>query len=254
MNQLKPADSDKRSQPLFFIGTSGWTYDHWNGRFYPNDLPKSHWFDYYASQFSSVEINATFYRNFKDQTYLKWKERVPQGFGYVLKAPRLITHRKFLLDVNELVRAFYRSCTLLEDKFELILLQVAPQTPCDLERLHQALIAFPDPGKVAVEFRRPEWFSQDTLAMLHSLGAVICNVDSPRQALTSHLTSNKAYIRLHGRKHWYSYNYTDGELKEIAHLARQLAHKGASRIYIFFNNDFEGYAPANALSLKRMLT
>jgi uncharacterized protein YecE (DUF72 family) len=247
-------DSSSLPHPVFFIGTSGWTYDHWKGRFYPNELPKSHWFDYYASQFSSVEINATFYRTFKEQTYMKWKERAPLGFGYVLKAPRLITHRKFLVDVEELEQSFYNSCTLLEDKFELILLQVAPQTPYDLPRLRNALLAFPDPGKVAVEFRQPEWYSPDTLSMLESIGVAICNVDSPRQAITGHLTSDKAYIRLHGRKHWYSYNYSDDELKGIASLARQLTQQGATRVYIYFNNDFEGYAPANALALKCMLT
>ena len=246
--------SQTLSKPVYMIGTSGWSYDHWKSRFYPGDLPKSHWLDYYASQFSSVEINATFYRTFKDQTYEKWRQRAPQGFGYVLKAPRPITHRKYLVEVDELERAFYHSCSLLEDKFELILLQVAPQMPYDLPRLRKALSAFPDPGKVAVEFRRPEWFSPETLDMLHSLGAVLCNVDSPRQELTGHLTSDKAYIRLHGRNQWYSHNYSGDELKEIARLARQLVRQGATRVYIFFNNDFEGYAPANALALKAMLT
>ncbi len=172
----------------------------------------------------------------------------------MLKAPRLITHRKYLVEVEELVRAFYQSCTLLGDKFELILLQVAPQTPYDLLRLRNALLAFPDPRKVAVEFRRSEWFSPDILTLLQSVGATMCNVDSPRQKITAHLTSDKAYIRLHGRKHWYSYNYTDDELKEIADLARQLVKQGATKVYIFFNNDFEGFAPANALALKNMLT
>jgi uncharacterized protein YecE (DUF72 family) len=247
----KATSSD--NPPPFYIGTSGWTYDHWKGLFYPEKLAKSRWFDYYATQFSSVEVNATFYRTFKDQTYLKWKQRAPEGFGYVLKAPRLITHRKFLLDVEEFIQAFYRSCTLLEDKFKLTLLQVAPQTPYDLPRLKTALQAFPDPSKVAVEFRRDEWLNPDTLDLLQSLGAVMCNVDSPRQKLTDYLTSDRAYLRMHGRKHWYSYNYSTDELKEIANLARELVHRGAKRVYIFFNNDFEGYAPANALALKNML-
>jgi uncharacterized protein YecE (DUF72 family) len=237
----------------YYIGTSGWTYDHWKGRFYPENLAKTRWFDYYATQFSSVEVNATFYRTFKDQTYLKWKQRAPANFVYVLKAPRLITHRKFLLDAGDLIQAFYRSCSLLEDKFELILLQVAPQTPFDLPRLKTALQAFPDPAKVAVEFRRDEWLNQDTLDMLQSLGTVMCNVDSPRQKLTGYLTSDRAYLRMHGRTHWYSYNYSMDELAEIANLSRDLVHRGAKRVYIFFNNDFEGYAPANALALKDLL-
>lgn len=239
--------------PHYFIGTSGWTYDHWKGCFYPDNLPKKRWLEYYATQFLCVEINATFYRFFKDQTYINWKQRAPQDFGYVLKAPRLVTHRKYLLDAEENIQAFYQSCSLLDEKFEMILLQVAPNMPYDLERLRNALVAFPDPGKVAVEFRRSEWLNPHTIDMLGSVGATICNVDSPKQKLTDYLTSERTYLRLHGRKRWYSYNYSQDELKEIAKLARYLTRKGAKRVYIFFNNDFEGYAPANALLLRRLL-
>jgi len=239
--------------PIFCVGTSGWIYDHWKGCFYPEGLPKSRWFDFYSSHFPAVEVNATFYRTFKDQTYLNWRKRAPQNFAYVLKAPRLITHRKLLLDVKEDIKAFYRSCTLLEDRFEMILLQVAPGTPYDLDRLKEALLAFPDPSRVAVEFRHPHWLNPEVEALLRAVGVAYCNVDSPRQKLTDTLTSDRAYLRLHGRKHWYSYNYSTGELNEIADLARKLADRGASRVYVFFNNDFEGYAPANALILLKRL-
>jgi len=237
----------------FFVGTSGWTYDHWKGLFYPENLPKKRWFDYYASQFSAVEVNATFYRTFKDQTFHNWRERAPQGFGYVLKAPQLITHRKYLLDVDDNIHAFYQSCSLLQRKFEMILLQVAPNMPYDLKRLEKALSSFPDPARVAVEYRRPEWLNQDTMQLLREVGATICNVDSPQQQLSDYLTSDKAYLRLHGRKHWYSYNYPIDELREIAQLAQRLVQRGANRVYIFFNNDFEAYAPANALTLLELL-
>jgi uncharacterized protein YecE (DUF72 family) len=253
VNNQRPSTVSSTNPVPFFVGTSGWTYDHWKGRFYPDKLAKKAWFDYYASQFSSVEVNATFYRTFKDQTYHNWRQRAPQGFGYVLKAPQLITHRKYLLDVEENIQAFYHSCLLLESKFEMILLQVAPNTTYDLERMKKALLAFPDPSRVAVEFRREEWLNQDTMSMLRSVGATVCNVDSPQQKLTDHITSNRAYLRLHGRRHWYAYNYSEDELSEIADLARVLTQRGASRVYIFFNNDFEGYAPANALALQGML-
>jgi uncharacterized protein YecE (DUF72 family) len=218
----------------------------------PGSAKKS-WFDYYAREFQAVEVNATFYRTFKDQTYHNWRERAPQGFGYVLKAPQLITHRKYLIDVGADIRAFYHSCSLLQDKFEMILLQVAPNMPYDLKRLQTALSAFPDPARVAVEFRRPEWRSPETMSLLRTLGTTICNVDSPQQRLTDELTSHWAYLRLHGRNRWYAYNYSGDELMEIAMLARNLVNKGANRVYIFFNNDFEGYAPANAIALQEML-
>jgi uncharacterized protein YecE (DUF72 family) len=240
-------------QPLFFVGTSGWTYEHWKGCFYPADLPKRRWFDYYRREFQAVEINATFYRSFTDQTFNNWRQRAPQGFAYVLKAPQLITHRKYLLDVDEDIRTFYQSCSLLQDKFWMILLQVAPNMPYDLERLQGALSAFPDPCRVAVEFRRPEWLNPDTMSLLRNVGATFCNVDSPQQRITGNLTSDRAYLRLHGRNHWYAYNYSEEELREIANLARNLTHSGAKRVYIFFNNDFEGYAPSNAMRLRDLL-
>ncbi len=249
-------DSTEPTPPgarVFYIGTSGWIYNHWKGRFYPQNLPQKRWFDYYAGKFSVVEVNATFYGTFKDQTYNNWRERAPQGFGYVLKAPRLITHRKYLLGVEEDIRTFYCSCSLLEDNFQLILLQVAPNTPYDPPRLRRALSAFPDQSRVAVEFRRDEWFNLETLGLLQEVGAVICNVDSPRHKLADNLTSSRAYLRLHGRNNWYAYNYSNAELAEIADLAHSLVNKGAKQVYIFFNNDFEGYAPANAMTLQGML-
>ena len=241
------------SQATLFVGTSGWTYDDWKGCFYPKGLPKSRWFDYYSSRFPAVEINATFYRAFKDQTYLKWRERAPQDFGYVLKAPKNITHRKYLVDVEADVQVFIQSAALLEDKLEMILLQVAPGTPYDLERLQKALLAFNEPTQVAVEFRDPRWFTDEVADLLKAVGATFCNPDSPRQKLTDILTSNRAYLRLHGREHWYSYNYSHEELIEIAKVAREMTRRGANRVYIFFNNDFEGYAPANALALLDIL-
>lgn len=241
------------NQPVFFIGTSGWVYEHWKGIFYPEDLPKSRWFEYYTSRFSAVEINATFYRTFKEQTYEKWRQSAPQGFGYVLKAPRIITHRRYLLDVADTIKSFCKTSALLGDKLEMILLQVAPGTPFDLDRLQDALEAFPNPEKVTVEFRHTRWYVPEVHQLLEGCGAVFCNVDSPRQRITDILTSDKAYLRLHGRRRWYSDNYSNEDLKEIADLVWNLVRRGAKRVYIFFNNDFHGYAPANALTLSDLI-
>jgi uncharacterized protein YecE (DUF72 family) len=253
MMMQEGTDPSSRDARFFLVGTSGWTYAHWKGRFYPQDLPQKRWFEYYSGKFSAVEVNATFYRTFKDQTYQNWRERAPQGFGYVLKAPQLITHCKYLLGVEEDIRIFYRSCSLLEDKFEMILLQVAPNMPYDPARLRKALSAFPDPGRVAVEFRRDEWLNQGTLDLLREMGVTICNVDSPGHKLADSLTSSRAYLRLHGRRNWYTYNYSYDELAVIANLAHSLVNKGVRQVYIFFNNDYEGYAPANAMTLQDIL-
>ncbi len=242
-----------KAKAQFLIGTSGWTYPDWERVFYPEDWPKSRWLEYYATRFSTVEVNATFYRTFKDQTYRRWHERVPKNFHYVLKAPRVITHHKHLKGTEEEIKNFWRSAALLEDKLGLILLQLAPSTPYDPERLKQALRTFGDPGKVAVEFRHKKWLTDETRELLNEIGSVFCAVDSPKSKLVDWITSEVAYFRLHGREQWYAYDYSLQELREIAILAKRMEKLGAQKIYIFFNNDFNGYAPRNALTLLEML-
>ena len=238
----------------FLVGTSGWTYPQWKGLFYPEGWPQSRWFEYYITKFATVEVNATFYRWFKDPTYHKWRARAPAGFRYVLKAPKLITHRKYLKDVREQIGDFCRSAALLEDRLGLILLQLAPNMPHDLDLLRSALLEFDDPRKIAVEFRHQQWFVDETRNLLEELGSVFCTADSPKTKLMNWVTSEVAYIRLHGRRRWYAHDYSRRELAEIADLAREMVTAGAKTIYIFFNNDSEGNAPKNALTLQEMLT
>jgi uncharacterized protein YecE (DUF72 family) len=242
-----------KDRASFLVGTSGWTYEHWKGRFYPDGLAKRAWLDYYLSLFPAVEINATFYGFFKDQTYMNWRERASRGFKYVLKAPRLITHRKYLLDVEEDIHQFWRSASLLGDKLGLVLLQIAPDMPYDPLRLRRAIQAFGNPRQVAVEFRREDWYNADIRALLEETGAVFCDAESPRFQLSGWVTSTSGYIRLHGRAHWYAYNYSDEELLEIASKVHRMEANGAEQVFVFFNNDYEAYAPANALKLIDML-
>ncbi|MFQ5584276.1 MAG: DUF72 domain-containing protein, partial [Calditrichia bacterium] len=188
-----------------------------------------------------------------DQTYHNWQEKAPEGFRYVLKAPRIVTHRKYLKDANGDIRQFWRSVNLLREKFGLILLQLAPATPYEPDRLKHALQTFADPSKIAVEFRKDVWFTDEIKNLLEQLSSVFCNADSPKTSLNDWLTSGTAYLRLHGRKKWYAYNYSNEELKEIAQLAIEYSGRGVKQVYIFFNNDFEGYAVKNAITLKEML-
>jgi len=239
--------------PQFHIGTSGWSYDDWAGIFYPAGLSKTHWFDYYTRYFACVEINATFYQRFKDKTYEKWREQAPDGFLYVIKASRWITHRKFLLETREEIEECYRSASLLQEHFGLILLQLHPKTPYDPQRLRMALQSFGDPGKVAVEFRNEMWYKQEVRTMLENLGAVFCASDAPHLPLIDWVTSEKAYIRMHGRTGWYRYNYSADELAQVAEMAQKMSLRGAREIYIFFNNDYQGNAINNARTLKDML-
>jgi uncharacterized protein YecE (DUF72 family) len=235
------------------VGTSGWSCDHWKGVFYPEQLAKSRWFDFYAEQFNSVEVNATFYRSFKDSTYERWRERAPEGFRYVLKVPRLISHRHRLHDVAELITEFNRSAQLLDNTLGLLLLQLPPNLPYQPERLDAALAAFATPSLVAVEFRDERWLTEEIFSLLKKRGANYCNPDYPHHELTATLTGDTGYLRLHGRREWYADNYTEEELSSIAETARKLRQQGAKEVYIFFNNDYAGYAPHNASALSQRL-
>jgi len=190
---------DKKSVQ-FFIGTSGWSYDGWRGDFYPGGLPKARWFDFYAQHFNAVEVNATFYRTFKDETYRKWRDQALAGFRYALKAPRLITHRKMLMDVSDEIRIFAESAHILGETLGMILMQLAPGMPLDLPRLRAALSAFLDTSEVAVEFRHERWDSAETINLLREMRATWVCADSPKNPLRERLTGKNAYVRLHGRR------------------------------------------------------
>ncbi len=237
----------------FLIGTSGWTYDEWVGKFYPKKCPRTAWLQYYAQQFDTVELNATFYRNFQKATYQHWYITVPENFRYVIKISRLITHRKYLLNVQDLIHQAENDACILKEKLGLILLQLPPSLPYDLDRLAAALNAFKDPTRVVVEFRNQQWFTEDTRRLLEHFKAVFCNVDAPRFRINNWLTSDIGFIRLHGRKLMYQHNYTQLQLQEIAEHAKLLEAKGAKEIYIFFNNTYEAHAPQNAKTLSALL-
>lgn len=240
-------------KPTYIIGASGWSYSDWRGTFYPKDLAQKNWFQYYAAQFSAVEMNATFYRFFDKKIYKKWREQAPAGFHYMLKVHRLITHIKHLIDSRTLIKKFCRSAKILDDKLGLILLQLPPSMKYDLARLKKAINFFDDPKKLVIEFRDPKWLTSETKQLLTELGCIYCCADSPKIKLTDWVTSNIAYIRLHGRKEWYDYDYSKRELKQIAEFAKRLNKKGAKTIYIFFNNDYKAYAINNALYLRELL-
>lgn len=151
------------------------------------------------------------------------------------------------------IKTFEHSASLLEDKLGLILLQLAPGTPYDFHRLRTAFLAFNDPQKIAVEFRHTRWLTEETFSLLREFGVTFCNPDSPRNPLSDYVTSPYGYLRLHGRKHWYSHDYSTEELNELAKIIINMSTRGAETIYVFFNNDFKGFAPKNALTLRAIL-
>lgn len=236
----------------YLVGTSGWNYDSWKGVFYPEELPRKKWLNYYSQKFPAVEVNATFYREFRDSTYLKWRDTVLEDFYFVLKAPKVITHRYYLKNSSEIIKRFSKATSNLGNKFGLILLQLAPNTPYNIELLAEALLSFAEPKKVAVEFRNEKWETDEVKELLREIGAIYCMVDSPKTRLVPCFTSEIGYIRLHGKKRWYNYDYSDRELEEIAEIAKSGIDYGCKQVFIFFNNDVNAYAPRNANRILEM--
>lgn len=236
-----------------YIGTSGWTYEHWKDLFYPEGLARSRWFEHYSTCFPAVEVNATFYRSFKEQTFQKWRDKAPSGFKYVLKVPRLVTHRKYLKDVDETIGQFVRVSAVMGDTLGAFLLQLAPGMPFEPDRLRRALRAFPQPDRVAVEFRHQRWFTDEIRELLSEIGAIFCIVDSPMLQVRDWVTSSVVYFRMHGRSRWYAHNYSPAELSEVAQRILALESRSVDTVYVFFNNDYQGYAPRNAALLMDIL-
>ena len=238
----------------YFIGTSGWTYDSWRGRFYPKQLAKSKWLEYYTQIFNTVEINATFYRAFERPTFKKWYDQAPKNFKYIVKVPRYISHMKMLKDSEHSIARFEKSAHWLKEKLGLMLLQLPHRAKYNLERMHHILETFKNPHELVVEIRNERWLTEEFHQLLKSYKTIFCSVDSPEMSPIDWLTAKKAYIRLHGHRFWYNDQYTSRELKNIAEFAKKLSERGAKEIYIYFNNDYFAYAPKNALALRELLS
>lgn len=125
--------------------------------------------------------------------------------------------------------------------------------PYDLPRLEKALLSFDNPKKIVVEFRNEKWLTPETKQLFTKLGCIFCIADSPKSKMVAWVTANTAYIRLHGKKQWFNYNYKKSELDEIAQFVKKLTKMGAKKVYILFNNDYYAYAIKNAVYLNKIL-
>ena len=229
-------------------------YDHWRGNFYTEGIAKNRWFEYYFGQFDAVELNVTFYRLPKTETFRKWKESTPEDFVFALKGSRYISHIKHLSDVSESAERFFESALELGKKLKVVLWQFPPQFGKDIERLGRFLdILEPYRVRNAFEFRHESWLSKETDGLLKKYKYCYCMADWPEFLKEVTLTTTYAYIRRHGHGGSYDTNYSDEELKKDKKLIQSLNMKGVKDVYIFFNNDYRGYAPKNALTLKKLL-
>jgi len=234
------------------IGTSGWYYNHWSGLFYPANLPKTRWFQYYAEHFDSVEVNNTFHQLPKQESVKKWYAQAPKNFIYTVKANRYITHIKRLKNASDALERFFETVDLLKQKLGPVLYQLPPSLQKDLDLLGGFIRLLPKNRIAVFEFRHKSWYSDDTFELLNKFNVGFCVHDMPSKQSPRINTGNIIYIRFHGSTEKYSGNYTKSTLKDWVHWLKE-QNKKARRIYIYFNNDFNAFAVENAKQIKEQI-
>jgi uncharacterized protein YecE (DUF72 family) len=239
------------------IGTSGWNYPHWSGIFYPRNLKPPAWFQYYAQFFDTVEVNNTFYRLPNPEVFVRWGKEAPSGFCFALKASRFITHVKRLVEPEKSGAEFLRRAARLRGKLGPLLFQMPPTGRANSERLsffleylrHQTIL----PGaQLTFEFRERSWLAPEILATLERTNVALCLADWPDLLVDGPITADFVYIRRHGATGRYAGSYPRASLRREADRIRGWLGEGRS-VYVYFNNDANGHAVANALTLKELL-
>ena len=179
-----------------FIGTSGFDYREWKPSFYPADLPRKQFLQYYATRFRSVELNNTFYQMPNAAKIASWSAATPEHFRFALKAPRRITHSERLKIPSEALSYFVQTASGLKQRLGALLFQLPPFFKCDNERLSSFLEALPRDIPAAFEFRHESWFTDETYKILEGDAAALCINDSDEKTTPIRLTSRFAYLRL----------------------------------------------------------
>lgn len=236
------------------IGTSGWSYKHWKGRFYPEDLPVSRWLDFFVQHFHTVEVNNSYYRWPSDAAFTSWQERLPDGFLMTIKAPRPLTHYKRLNEPDEWIDRIAHSLGLLQKKFAIFLVQLPHNFAVNNERLAYFLEHLPRWIRTTVEFRHPSWNTEETFAILERYGAAYCVMSGPGLPCILRATAPFVYVRMHGPDPTFMYrgSYPDADLKWWAERIKEWQGMG-KEVFVYFNNDGEAHAVYNAEALMAML-
>ncbi len=237
------------------IGTSGWSYDHWQPELYPPGLPARDRLAAYASDFRTVELNSSFYRWPGISAFRSWQRRLPEGFLLSVKAPRGLTHGKRLQAPEAWVERISLGWHELGSKRAVLLIQLAPDHSRDDARLAYFLRLIPGWMAVAVEFRHPSWHHEDVFALLSQHGAAYCVMSGAHLPCVLRTTAGVAYVRMHGPddNHLYGGSYSDDCLRWWADRIREWECQGKD-VLVYFNNDGYANAVRNARTLRDMLS
>lgn len=234
------------------IGTSGWCYPHWRGPFYPPEVGPARMLEWYQRYFDTVEVNNLFYRLVDPRVVAGWGAATPPGFLFSVKGSRFITHMKKLKDPGPALARYLPTIAPLGRKLGPILFQLPRGWRLDLGRLAAFLDALPPRRRYAFELRDESWHQPEVYALLRRHGAAFCIWDLGGTQSPRELTARFAYLRLHGPGGPYQGSYSRARLATWARRLREWGG-GLDNIYVYFDNDQAGYAPRDALALRRQL-
>jgi uncharacterized protein YecE (DUF72 family) len=251
IHNLPAPPADQKAPPQVFVGCSGWYYWHWRDSFYPPGEPSSRWFSHYASQFTTVELNAPFYSWPTLATVNTWIRQLgPHKFTYAIKVNELITHTKRFVRTGSLVKDFGLIADLLGPHFGCFLFQLPPSFHYTAAALKRILKQLDPHRRNVVEFRHRSWWNKVVFQAFRDTGTIFCSTSGPGLPDELIKTADDVYIRFHGIKKWYRHDYTE---EELSVWTTRIEQSGARRVWGYFNNDREGYAIKNARELLRQV-
>jgi len=234
------------------IGTSGWEYPHWRGRFYPNELSRDRWLEFYSARFDTVELNASFYRLPAPATFDGWARRVPPGFTFAVKASRYLTHVRRLRDPEEPLERLWSRGRRLGSHLGPVLYQLPPRWLPNLDQLRRFLGAVPAGLEQALEIRDRRWYRPDVLSAIQESAVSLCLHDMPGSEPAPHPVGAMVYVRFHGAGQRYGGAYSSQRLSAWADRIATWSSAGFP-VWAYFNNDIGGHAVVDADRLRRMV-
>jgi uncharacterized protein YecE (DUF72 family) len=236
------------------IGTSGWSYRHWEGVLYPHDLPPRQRLDHYVARYRTVELNASYYRWPADRAFAVWSRRLPPDFVLAVKAPRGLTHQRRLYAPESWIERIRGGLARLASVRRILLVQLSPRFAIDLARLEYFLAHLPGELQVAVEMRHASWHVEDTFRLLERYRSAYCVMSGANLPCVLRATTSFVYARLHGPDQgaMYGGSYSDDDLRWWADRAREWESQDR-QVFLYFNNDGGGNAVRNADRLRDLL-
>jgi uncharacterized protein YecE (DUF72 family) len=226
------------------VGTSGYGYDEWKGKFYPEKISPREMLRFYSERLGAVEINNTFYRMPKERVLASWAEQVPGDFVFALKAPQVITHLKRLRNVDEEIDYLFRTLSVLDRKLGPVLFQFPKSFNTDHAVLKDFLDLIPVNISCAFEFRSPSWLDVEILDLLRKRGCSLCiaNADeNPAKEIIS--TASWGYLRLRRS------DYTDADLSQW--MEKILSQKW-EKAFVFFKHEEDAKGPEMAMRFREL--